>query len=59
MEKYFYLVILFPLIGFLVNGLLGSKMKGTTPGLIGTVAVFIPFLIALGVFLNYGPIFPF
>ena len=54
MEKYFYLVILFPLIGFLVNGLLGSKMKGTTPGLIGTVAVFIPFLIALGVFFNYG-----
>ncbi len=45
------LIILFPLVGFLINGLLGRKIKNETiVGSIGTVAVAAPFFIALGIF---------
>jgi NADH-quinone oxidoreductase subunit L len=45
------LVILFPLVGFLFNGLLGRKIKNETiVGSIGTLAVAVPFFIALGIF---------
>lgn len=45
----FYLVTLLPLLGFLINGLFGKKLKNEKLiGAISTLAVFIPFL--LGVF---------
>ncbi len=45
------LIILFPLIGFLINGLLGRKIKNETiVGSIGTIAVAASFFIALGIF---------
>ncbi|MFA6542463.1 MAG: NADH-quinone oxidoreductase subunit L [Bacteroidota bacterium] len=47
------LIILFPLLGFLFNGLLGRKIKNETiVGSIGTIAVFGSFLIALGIFVE-------
>ena len=46
-----YLTILFPLIGFLINGLFGSKIKNEKIiGIIGSSTVGIAFLIALGAF---------
>ncbi len=45
------LIILFPLIGFLINGLLGRKIKNETiVGGIGTLAVALSFFVALGIF---------
>ncbi|MEO8446336.1 MAG: NADH-quinone oxidoreductase subunit L, partial [bacterium] len=47
MANSFYLVTLLPLIGFLINGLLGKKIKNEKViGAISTLAVFIPFIIA-------------
>lgn len=51
----FYLVILFPLIGFLHNGLLFKKISPRVSGTIGTLSVFIPFLIALAAFQEFHP----
>ncbi|MFA5404723.1 MAG: NADH-quinone oxidoreductase subunit L [Ignavibacteria bacterium] len=48
MANYFILIPLLPLIGFLLNGLLGSKIKSERiSGIIGSLAVFIPFLLAI------------
>ncbi|MDD8017632.1 MAG: NADH-quinone oxidoreductase subunit L [Bacteroidota bacterium] len=45
------LIVLFPLIGFLFNGLLGRKLKNEAlVGGIGTFAVFASFAVALGIF---------
>lgn len=41
----FHLIYLLPLIGFVVNGLWGNKMSRNLSGAIGSVLVFIPFLI--------------
>lgn len=47
------LIILFPLIGFLVNGLLGRKIKNETIiGSIGTLSVVFSFLVAVGIFVD-------
>ncbi|MDZ4710753.1 MAG: NADH-quinone oxidoreductase subunit L [bacterium] len=47
MANSFYLVTLLPLIGFLISGLLGKKIKNEKViGTISTLAVFIPFIIA-------------
>ena len=47
------LIVLFPLLGFLFNGLLGRKIKNEAiVGGIGTAAVAIPFLIAVGIFVE-------
>lgn len=59
MAEYVWLIILIPLIGFLINGLLGlsSPAYRAQKGLIGwiaTIAVFIPFLITLQIFLGMG-----
>src|SRR6056297_2729473 len=53
------LIVLLPLLGFLINGLLGlsSKSFRQRKGLIGTIsnlAVFIPFAFAVYFFLNMG-----
>ncbi len=48
-----WLIPLFPLIGFLINGLLGKKIKNETViGTIGSVAVFASFVTALITFMN-------
>ncbi|HOP50567.1 MAG TPA: NADH-quinone oxidoreductase subunit L [Ignavibacteriales bacterium] len=45
MFEYVYLTVLFPLIGFLINGLLGSKIKKEELiGVIGSSAVFLSFM---------------
>ena len=41
----FYLVILLPFIGFLINGLLYRKMPHTLAAVLGILAVAIPFFI--------------
>jgi NADH-quinone oxidoreductase subunit L len=45
-----WLIPLFPLIGFLINGFVGSKLEKKVSGAIGTFAVFAAFAVALGVF---------
>jgi NADH-quinone oxidoreductase subunit L len=46
MKTSFYFVTLLPLAGFLINGLLGKKLKNEKLiGTISTLAVFIPFII--------------
>ena len=47
MAKYFYLVTVLPLIGFFINGLFGRKINNEKlSGIISSLAVFIPFVIA-------------
>ena len=47
MFDYVWLIIVFPLLGFLVNGLLGSKIKNEKIiGTIGSLAIGVPFIIA-------------
>ena len=43
-----YLVPLFPLIGFLVNGLFWKRMPKALGGIIGSVAILASFCVALG-----------
>jgi NADH-quinone oxidoreductase subunit L len=48
MSSYIYLVILFPLIGFVINGLFGAKIKNEKViGIIGSGALGLSFLVAL------------
>jgi NADH-quinone oxidoreductase subunit L len=46
------LIVLAPLAGFIINGLLGSKMKGELPGWIATLAVLLSFVVSAGVFIK-------
>jgi len=47
----FYLVTLLPLVGFLISGLLGKKLKNEKLiGAISTMAVFIPFIVGVVTF---------
>src|SRR6201994_907231 len=61
-SQYVYLVPLFPLIGFLINGLLWKKMPKTVAGIIGSVAILASFAVALGIFFEvkdpsfHGPV---
>lgn len=52
MANLVYLVPLFPLIGFLVNGVLWNKMPKTLGGLIGSTAILISFIFSLGIFME-------
>ena len=53
MYTYVSLIIIFPLLGFLVNGLIGSRIKSEKlSGIIGTAAVALPFLIACAIFIE-------
>ncbi|MCB1159845.1 MAG: NADH-quinone oxidoreductase subunit L [Leptospiraceae bacterium] len=52
----FALVVLLPLAGFLINGLLYKKMPEKLAATLGTLAVAIPFFITLGAFLEYKPL---
>ncbi|HEX8236351.1 MAG TPA: NADH-quinone oxidoreductase subunit L [Abditibacteriaceae bacterium] len=42
-----YLIVLFPLLGFIINGLLGARLKKPLPGIIATAAVLASFVVAL------------
>lgn len=50
MANLVYLVPLFPLIGFLINGLLWKKMPKSLGGVIGSVAILASFVVSLGIF---------
>lgn len=52
MQALIPLVPALPLIGFIINGLLGKKMSKNLVGLIGTGAVAVSFLISVGLFVQ-------
>jgi NADH-quinone oxidoreductase subunit L len=47
-----YFIILFPLIGFLINGCFGAKLKKPVPAIIASLAVLASFAVALLNFLS-------
>ena len=49
-----WIIPLFPLVGFLINGLFGRRMKKPLISTIAVLAVFIAFLLALAVALGIG-----
>ena len=49
---YAWLIPLFPLLGFLINGLIGARLPKVVSGTIATVAVFASFAVAVVVFLT-------
>jgi NADH-quinone oxidoreductase subunit L len=57
-----YLVPLFPLIGFLINGLFWKKMPKVLAGVIGCTAILASFIVSLGIFFEvkdpsfHGPV---
>ncbi len=50
MTNLVYLVPLFPLIGFLINGIFWRKMPKSAGGLIGSLAVLASFIVSAGIF---------
>jgi NADH-quinone oxidoreductase subunit L len=53
MINYIYLTVLFPLIGFLLNGLFGRKIKNEKViGIIGSLAVGLAFLVSVFAFIE-------
>lgn len=53
MENYIYTIILLPLIGFIINGLLGKKLPKTIVGGLATAVVFVSFILSVYLFLNF------
>ena len=61
MSKFIFLVPLFPLIGFLINGLLRRRISKSFSGLIGSAAVLASFVVSLLIFFevkeeNFHPV---
>ena len=62
MSNYVYLVPLFPLLGFLINGLFWKSMPKSLGGIIGTVTILASFVVSLGIFFEvksasfHGPV---
>jgi len=62
MSQVVYLIPLFPLIGFLINGIFWNKMPKSVGGAIGTLAILASFIISLGIFFEvrsaafHGPV---
>src|SRR5580700_10736509 len=50
MSNYVYLVPLFPLIGFLINGLFRKSVPKSLSGLIGSAMILASFLVSAGIF---------
>jgi len=50
MIHYVFLIPLFPLIGFLVNGIFWNKMPKSLGGIIGCLTILASFVISLGIF---------
>ena len=53
MENLVYAIILLPLFGFLINGLLGKSLPKMVVGSIATLVVFASFCIAVSLFLKF------
>ncbi len=53
MFDYVWLIPTFPLIGFLINGLLGKRMPKNVVGTIGATAVGLSFLLTVAIFLEF------
>ena len=53
MENLIYAIILLPLLGFLINGLFGKGLPKIVVGSLATAMVFIPFCIAVSIFMNF------
>ncbi len=51
-ETLILLVLLFPLIGGIINGTIGKKLSETLVGTIGTLMVAIPFVISFSIFMT-------
>jgi NADH-quinone oxidoreductase subunit L len=47
-----YLIVLFPLLGFVINGLIGAKLPKPIPGVIASLAVLASFIVAAMRFLD-------
>lgn len=54
MENMIYTIVLFPLLGFLINGLLGNKLPKLLVGGLATAVVFCSFLLSLFLFINFN-----
>ena len=52
MDQLIFLIPILPLIGFVINGLFGKKMPKNMVGGLGTIMVFIPFVLSVVLFLN-------
>lgn len=53
MENFIYAIILIPLAGFLINGLFGKNLPKPLVGGLATLAVLVPFCIAVSLFIKY------
>ncbi|MFM7662735.1 MAG: proton-conducting transporter membrane subunit, partial [Bacteroidota bacterium] len=51
-ESLILLVLLFPLLGGIINGIVGKKLSESLIGIIGTAMVAIPFIISFSIFLS-------
>ncbi|MDP4267654.1 MAG: NADH-quinone oxidoreductase subunit L [Bacteroidota bacterium] len=49
---YIILILLFPLAGFLINAFLNKNLPGKISGIIGSIAVFVPLILSLIIFIN-------
>lgn len=52
-EQLLYLILLLPLLGAIVNGIIGKNLSEKLIGTIGTLMVVIPFLIAASIFASF------
>ena len=53
MENLIYAIILLPLFGFVINGLLGKHLPKMVVGALATLVVFASFLISVNIFLGF------
>lgn len=53
MENLVYAIILLPLFGFIINGLLGKHLPKMVVGALATLVVFASFLISVNIFLGF------
>lgn len=54
MENIVYAIVLFPLVGFLINGLLGKKLPKMVVGGLATAVVFVSFLLSAYLFTQFS-----
>ena len=52
-ESLILLVLLFPLLGGIINGTIGKNFSETVVGAIGTLMVAIPFIVSFTIFLSF------
>jgi NADH-quinone oxidoreductase subunit L len=53
MIDYVWLIPVFPLVGFLINGLLGTRLSKNTVGLLGSAMVGLSFVLTVAIFLEF------